>query len=507
MICKHCQAEIPEDSNVCPWCGGKVAPDEEAPAAQAQTAEMTTEAAQENGQAAGIAEAVETAETAETVEEPLSKTADGSDDDTVNADGDAPADADETAAPDASDNSADFAAAQIAAAAPKSNKSAVAVVVLSILLVACLGVLAFMMIRSFSTNTPPVETAAQTDAADAEDAFPDGFDYTAVDLAEYVKLGAYKDITVSLTTSSEIADKDVADYIENVLVQNTVTNEVDRAAAVGDELVIDFAGTIDGVAFPGGTAQDRPLTLGAGGFIAGFEEGIVGMRAGETKVVDVTFPEDYGNEELNGKTAQFEITVKSVGEKVKPQYNETFVKEVLKYDSIEAYEEFVIDTLTKQREQEIENEKQSAVLSQINENATVLKYPEGLAENYAAQQIATAKSYAERYGVDYETFVAQGLGMTAAEYEEDVLADAREYVKETMVLFAIAEAENLMPTEEQRAEELQSFLAYYGYEDVAAMCEDYGLTEAYIRNLLNTSIATNAAVEFVINNATYIGAK
>ena len=287
---------------------------------------------------------------------------------------------------------------------PKSNRSVVAIAVLSVLLVACIGCLAWMLLRSPKSGDPADTTApAQTvDVAKAE-AFPDGFDFGAIDLDEYIKLGDYDGITVALTTSSEITEKDVADYVANVLAQNTFTVNVDRPAQNGDVLIIDYAGSIDGELFEGGLAQDQEITLGAGGFIPGFEDGIVGMRAGETKTVTATFPQDYGVDELNGKAAQFEITVSSVAEKRDPEYTDEFVKEVLDFDSIEAYEEYVRGVLADQRAQTIDSEKQSAVLTRISGGATVLKYPEGLAESYAAQQIASARSYADMYGVDYDT--------------------------------------------------------------------------------------------------------
>ena len=364
-----------------------------------------------------------------------------------------------------------------------------------------------MLLRSPRSGDPADTAPAETvDVAKAE-AFPDGFDFGAIDLDEYIKLGDYDGITVALTTSSEITEKDVADYVANVLAQNTFTVNVDRPAQNGDVLIIDYAGSIDGELFEGGLAQDREITLGAGGFIPGFEDGIVGMRAGETKTVTATFPQDYGVDELNGKAAQFEITVSSVAEKRDPEYTDEFVKQVLDFDSIEAYEEYVRGVLADQRAQTIDSEKQSAVLTRISGGATVLKYPEGLAESYAAQQIASARSYADMYGVDYDTFVQQGIGMTAAAYEQSVLEDAREYVKETMVLFAVAKAENLMPTEEERVMELYTFLSYYGYEELGAMCEDYGLSEAYVHNLIDTSLTTNAALDFVVEHATYIGAE
>ena len=164
------------------------------------------------------------------------------------------------------------------------------------------------------STTDTSETTEATEYTPAEQNWPDGFDYASINLAEYVKLGKYKGLTVTLTTSSEITDADVKKYIEDVRTQHSRSVEItDRGAKDGDELVIDYEGTLDGVAFEGGTATGVTLTLGAGGWIDGFEEGMVGMQVGEVKTIDATFPNPYkNNEDLAGKTVQFKITLPSI---------------------------------------------------------------------------------------------------------------------------------------------------------------------------------------------------
>ena len=183
-----------------------------------------------------------------------------------------------------------------------------------------------------TTASSTADTSGTTEATEytpTEQNWPDGFDYTAINLADYIKLGKYKGVTVTLTTSSEITAADVEKYIEDVRTQHSRTVEItDRGAKNGDELVIDYKGTLDGVAFDGGTATGTTLTLGAGGWIDGFEDGMVGMKAGETKTIDATFPDPYkNNPDLAGKTVQFEITVHSVSETVIPEYNDAFVRD------------------------------------------------------------------------------------------------------------------------------------------------------------------------------------
>ena len=360
------------------------------------------------------------------------------------------------------------------------------------------------------TTESTAETTAETTAyTPAELNYPDGFDYTTINLADYVKLGKYKGLTVTLTTSSEITDADVEKYIEDVRTQHSRTVEItDRAAKNGDELVIDYEGSLDGVTFEGGTATDATLTLGNGGWIDGFEEGMVGMTVGETKVVDATFPDPYkNNPDLAGKTAQFKITVKSISETVIPEYNDAFVRENFNYATMAEYEAYVRQTLAEQRQDEIAAEKQSATLAVAVDNAEVLKYPEGVVEDYMAQQIDYVRYYAAQYGMSYADFVSAATGETVETYEAAVRAGAEQSVKEELVIWAIAGAENFTISEERRAEELKSLLDYYGYDDLASMCEAYGFTEDYMNKTMTYSIYYVDVLDMLVENATFTGAK
>lgn len=364
--------------------------------------------------------------------------------------------------------------------------------------------------ESTTDTAETTESTAETTAyTPAELNYPDGFDYTTINLADYVKLGKYKGLTVTLTTSSEITDADVEKYIEDVRTQHSRTVEItDRAAKNGDELVIDYEGSLSGVTFEGGTATDATLTLGNGGWIDGFEEGIVGMTVGETKVVDATFPDPYkNNPDLAGKTAQFKITLKSISETVIPEYNDTFVRENFNYATMAEYEAYVRQTLAAQRQDEIAAEKQSATLAVAVDNAEVLKYPEGVVEDYMAQQIDYVRYYAAQYGMNYEDFVSAATGETVETYEAAVRAGAEQSVKEELVIWAIAGAENFTISEERRAEELKSLLDYYGYDDLASMCEAYGFTEDYMNKTMTYSIYYVDVLDMLVENATFTGAK
>lgn len=363
-----------------------------------------------------------------------------------------------------------------------------------------------------TTASSTADTSGTTEATEytpTEQNWPDGFDYTAINLADYIKLGKYKGVTVTLTTSSEITAADVEKYIEDVRTQHSRTVEIaDRGAKNGDELVIDYKGTLDGVAFDGGTATGTTLTLGAGGWIDGFEDGMVGMKAGETKTIDATFPDPYkNNPDLAGKTVQFEITVHSVSETVIPEYNDAFVRDNFDFATMAEYEASVRKTLAEERQDEIAAEKQSATLAVAVDNAEVLKYPEGVVEDYMAQQIDYVRYYAAQYGMSYADFVSAATGEDVETYEAAVRTGAEQSVKEELVIWAIAEAENFTISDERRASELASLLSYYNYDDLASMCEAYGFTEEYMNRTMTYSIYYVDALDMLVENATFTGAK
>ena len=357
------------------------------------------------------------------------------------------------------------------------------------------------------SGTSDTSSDALTEATEAT-IDPDGFDYVAADLNEYLTLGAYKGLKIPLTTSKVITDADLQTYIDNVLKQHGTSAEItDRACARGDTVVLDFSGSVDGVAFEGGTAENYTLTLGAGGFIDGFEDGIIGMTPGETKVIQAVFPANYGNEALNGKTADFEIKLHYIQETVLPEYSDAFVKETFGYDTTAAYEEYARGVLAELRELEILQEKQTAALALAVENSSVLKYPEGLVEDYVQQQIGYVQYYALMSSMSYEDFVAQALGRTVEQYEAEVRAEAEYAVKQELVVHAVAKAEDIQITEEEHAEEQAAFLEYYDYEDAASFCADYGITEAYLQKTVDFSIYYTRVLEIMLENASFVDAE
>lgn len=472
MYCKKCDKILPEDATFCPYCGNEKL--------EADPAEEVVEAAEE------VTEAVE--ETAEETVQTLEET-----------EKDLPIDL-----PAKKSGSKSIVTGLLIAIIALL---AVAIVLLSVKLFGGEGIPAV-------TDAPAVTENVGADASDVELfpmeydlAYPEGIDYSALNIEEYITLGQYKDLTLTLTTSSEITDEDIANYIDEQLALHKEEREVtDRAAKTGDSVNIDFVGTVDGVAFEGGTASGANLTIGAGGYIDGFEDGIIGMSVGETKTIDVIFPENY-TEELAGKDAQFAITLNSITEEVIPEYNDAFVRDNYDMDTMPQFEAYVKDILAAERAEQILGEKQAGLLEQVVENATVIKFPEGVVEDYMFQQIDTTRYYgAMYYGMEYSEFVPAAYGISAAEYEAEVRASAELAVTQELTLFAIANAIGLEITEAAREKMVASYLVDYEMESVEALCREFGISEEFFDKTITFAVVFENALNYLVENATFTGA-
>ena len=155
-----------------------------------------------------------------------------------------------------------------------------------------------------------------------------------INYLKMVELGEYRGVEVEKVVPREITEEEIRLAIQSERYNYAEINKVDRPAQMGDIVVADYAGYIEGAAFENGSASGEEIVLGLGQYISGFEEGIVGMSAGETKTVEVDFPDDYRDEELKGKHASFVITVSEVYEAILPEYDETYAKDKLGMASI-----------------------------------------------------------------------------------------------------------------------------------------------------------------------------
>ena len=262
-----------------------------------------------------------------------------------------------------------------------------------------------------------------------------------------VKIGAYKGIKIG-KVEYNVKDEDVENEVERLLKQHATDVEVtDRAAKDGDETVIDYSGSIDGKKFDGGTAENQNLTLGSGMFIPGFEEQVVGMKIGETKDVNVKFPDDYGAAELKGKDAVFTVTLHAIKEKKLPELTDEFVKEKTGSETVEAYKASVRERLEKSNAQRAERETEDKLVKAISDT-TEVEIPDALIEKQIDNMVQEM-SYRMMYqGLKLEDYLKY-TDQTMEAYRETFKDKAKDQVKTQLIIDKIITDEKLEATEEE----------------------------------------------------------
>ncbi|MFA9460590.1 trigger factor [Thiohalorhabdus methylotrophus] len=283
------------------------------------------------------------------------------------------------------------------------------------------------------------------------------FSYTATfDVYPEIEPTGYKGLELEKKTA-EVADSDIDDTIERLRQMRADFQEVERAAAEGDQVVVDFIGRIDGEAFEGGEASDYPMELGEGRHLKEMEEGLVGASAGETRTIDVPFPEDYPNEELAGKTAQFEVTVKQVREKALPEVNEEFIKGFGVEDgSLETLRSDIREGLEREVSERGREELRRQIFEKLGE-ANDFQVPEQLVERQIDRLVESQKNQYRQQGLDPDT-----LGLDSDAMREQFRENAANQVKIGLTIPEIASAEEIETTQDEVREELERMADQYG---------------------------------------------
>lgn len=322
------------------------------------------------------------------------------------------------------------------------------------------------------------------------------FIFTAlVALKPEVKLGKYKGVKVD-KADTEVTDDEVDAQINRERENNARNIEVtDRAVKDGDMTVIDFEGFVDGVAFEGGKGENYPLTIGSGAFIPGFEEQLVGAEIGKEVEVNVTFPEDYQAEDLQGKAAVFKCTVKEIKEKELPELDDEFASEVSEFETLAEYKADVKDKLTEKKVKEAKDAKEAAVIEAIV-NDSEMEIPEPMLTTQQRQMVDEFAQRMQMQGLSMEQYF-QFTGATYDKMIEQVKPQAERRIKSRLVLEAIVKAENIEASEEEYEEELKS------------MAEAYQMEVEKVKEMLpkksteqiKQDIAVRKAAEFAVEHA------
>ncbi len=289
------------------------------------------------------------------------------------------------------------------------------------------------------------------------------FIFTAeVALKPVVTLGEYKGIEID-SFSAEVTEEEIAAELlkEQEKGARTITIE-DRAVADKDEVVMDFEGFVDGVAFAGGKGENYPLIIGSGSFIPGFEEQLIGAELEKEIEVNVTFPEEYHAEELKGKEAVFKCTVHEIKAKELPELDDEFAEEVSEFATLEEYKADIKAKLVETKVAEGERAQEDAVVDAAVANAT-MEIPEAMIDTQTKQMMNDFASRMQQQGLTMEQYM-QYTGMTAEKMMEEMKPQAVKRIETRLVLEAIAKAEAIEISEEKFEAELVKMSEMYSME-------------------------------------------
>jgi trigger factor len=285
-----------------------------------------------------------------------------------------------------------------------------------------------------------------------------------VPLKPEVTLGDYKNIEVTKQDRT-VTDEDVADELESRRQRAVELALKDDAAEEGDTVVIDFEGYKDGEKFDGGSAENHSLELGSGQFIPGFEDQLIGAKSGDEKDVEVTFPEEYGAEELAGQDVVFKVVVHEVKEKRVPELDDEFAKDV--DDEVETLDELkdkIRQQLEKSKDRAATEATDDEAIQKAVENAEVPEIPEAMIDEEVDRQFNLFINNLQQQGISKDQYMSM-IGTSEQELRDQFRNEADFNVKTNLVLEAIAKAENIDVTTEDIDAEIKDLAEQYGMEE------------------------------------------
>lgn len=310
------------------------------------------------------------------------------------------------------------------------------------------------------------------------------------DIDKYITIGQYKGLSLEKVVET-ITDAEVEGSISQDLAM-TKEEVKDGVVEEGDTVVVNYVGTENGKEFNGGSAENQEITIGSGGYIPGFEDGILGMKKGETKDVPLTFPEDYIEPSMAGKDVVFKITLQSF--KRAPELNDDWVAKNTDLKTVEEYKEDKKKFLQKSAEQMAESILYQNAWNQVYEASEVKEYPEKDVEEAYAEFETQIKSYAKQGGMELEDYLeSQQVSKEAFETQCQEYAEAR--VKQNLILQGIMDAEGMTLEDKESLAVQDELIQNYGVKDLAALVDTYGQTS------VDTTIGLIRVERFIAENA------
>ena len=309
--------------------------------------------------------------------------------------------------------------------------------------------------------------------------------YPEVALGEYKGLSAEKE-EVKVTAA------DVDERLKQLSDRNTRLVSVEREAKEGDTAVIDFEGFLDGKPFDGGKGENHSLELGSHSFVPGFEEQIVGLKAGDEKDLDITFPEDY-HADLAGKAVVFKVKVHEVKEKQVPEMDDEFAKDVSEFDTLKELKADLKKKIAEERQKDADRAFEDALMEQVAANITA-EIPDAMVETQARQFLDNFKMQVAQQGIPYDQYVKM-TGMDENKILEDAKEPALRQVRMDLAVAAIIKAENIEASDEDVEAEFQKLAEQYGM--------DVEMVKKYLQpEQVKDQIVSQKAVSVVVESAT-----
>ena len=310
-----------------------------------------------------------------------------------------------------------------------------------------------------------------------------------------VTLGQYKGLEVT-KDKVEVTDEEVEAELKKAQMQNAreLTIE-DRAVKDGDVITLNYAGTIDGVPFDGGTAESQKLEIGSHSFIDTFEDQLVGLNIGDEKDVEVTFPEEYHAPELAGKPASFHVKVLGITEKQLPELDDDFAQDTTEFDSMDEYKADIRAKLLASKKEQAKNAMENALVEKAIEGAQ-MDIPEAMVESQVEQMVQEFKQRVTYQGISFEQYL-QFTGQNPDTFEESMKPEAMKRIQSSLVLSAIVAAESIEASDEDLDKEFERMASMYQMdkEQIASFMGDAE------KENMKKDIAVQKAVEFIAEQA------
>ena len=308
-----------------------------------------------------------------------------------------------------------------------------------------------------------------------------------------VTLGKYKGIELK-KVEYNVEEKDIDHEIGHMQERNArLVNVEDRPVEKDNTTVIDFEGFVDGVAFEGGKAENHELVIGSNTFIPGFEDQIIGMKIGEEKDINVTFPEEYFSKDLAGKAAVFKVKLHEIKKKELPEVDDEFAKDVSEFDTIKELKASIKEKLEEENKNKAKYETEEEAIKTVCDN-TEIDIPSGMVETETDNMIKDIEQRLMYQGLNFAQYL-QMMGKTEEDMRNEMKEQAERQVKTKLVLEAIVVAEKIEATEEEIKAKLEEMATMYG-KDVKEL-ESNASLKAYVAE----SAKTEKAISFIVDNA------